>query len=386
MLFAGATGLAQAQDASRASVPKRPTDVARNPAGQVALTKLAEIKVPGKAHDVLLVDERAFVATDEGLVIIDVSNPASPRQLGQVAVPESNLGVQILGRYVFLANRPRGLVVVDVSDPAAASVVASVPVSKCWAVAVKDHFAYALGLGGSLHVVDISNPPQSQEVLRIGLPAWRPADYNHKPASPEQERAHLASLQSNTAKGGNYKTGLYVRGNRLAAVDWVYGRIFLYDVTEPARPSFRGTHFAPYLLQVVMTDDWLFGFAAYNRLSGVYSVPIADLAPDKPTGYHAGTARGFLAAGTGVDMGGIGISGNGKYVCWYGGKAGQVQLIDVSDPTGMQLVASDSLPNHGVRMPEILGVKFQGDRIFIAAGANGLVIYQTSLDRRSSDP
>jgi hypothetical protein len=272
------------------------------------------------------------------------------------------------------------LVVVDVSDPVSPTVLASLPVSKCWAVALKDEIAYALGLGGSLHVVDISAPARPREVLRFGLPAWRAADYSHKPATPEQERANLASLQSNTAKGSNYKTGLFVRGNRLAAVDWVYGRIFLYDISDPARPAFRGTHFAPYLLQVVMTDEWLFGFAAYNRLSGVYSVPIADLAPDKPTGYHVGTDRGFLAAGTGVDMGGIGISENGNYVCWYGGKAGQLQLIDVSNPTKMRLVASDSIPNHGVRMPEILGVKFRRDRIFIAAGANGLVIYQSNRD------
>ena len=67
-------------------------------------------------------------------------------------------------------------------------------------------------------------------------------------------------------------------------------------------------------------------------------------------------------------MGGIGISESGRHVCWYGGKTGQVQVIDISDPVRMKLVASASLPNHNVKMPEILGVKCRGDLIYIAAG------------------
>jgi hypothetical protein len=325
---------------------------------------------------VFLVENRAFVSTNEGLVIIQISNPQMLRVLGQVTIAGSNLGVQVQGGFAFLANRSQGLVVVNVSNPAAPLTVASIPVSKCWSVAFKDQIAYALSLGGWLHVVDVSAPEKPKEVLKFGLPAWRPADYNHKPASPDQESAHIAALQSNRAQGTNYKTGLIVHGNWLAAVDWVYGRIYLYDVSQPAKPIFQGTHFAPYLLQVVMTDDWLFGFAAYNRLSGVYSVPIADLTPDKPTGYHLGAERGFIAAGTGVDMGGIGISDSGRHICWYGGKTGQFQIINISDPVRMKVVASDTLPNHAVQMPEIMGVKCRGEQIYIAAGANGLVIYR----------
>ena len=155
-----------------------------------------------------LVDDRAYVATDEGLAIVDISKPAVPRELGQVAVPAANLGVQVQGRYAFLANRSQGLVVVDVSNTAAPTVVASLPVSKCWSVALKDKVAYALSLSGSLHVVDVSNPAEPREVLRFGLPAWRPSDYNHKPASAAQEADYLAALQSNSAKGNNYKTGV----------------------------------------------------------------------------------------------------------------------------------------------------------------------------------
>jgi hypothetical protein len=51
-------------------------------------------------------------------------------------------------------------------------------------------------------------------------------------------------------------------------------------------------------------------------------------------------------------------------------------VIDISDPVRMKLVASAALPNHQVKMPEILGVKCRGDLIYIAAGAHGLVIYQ----------
>jgi hypothetical protein len=255
---------------------------------------------------VCLVDDRAYVATDESLVIVDISNPAAPRELGRIAVPAASLGIQVQGRLAFLANRSQGLVVVDVSKPAAPAVLATLPVSKCWSVALKDKVAYALSLSGSLHVVDVSNPAEPREVLKFGLPAWRPPDYNHKPATAAQEAEYLTALKWNSAKGNNYKTALIVNGNRLAAVDWVYGRIYLYDVSDPGKPAFQGTHFAPYLLQVVMSNDWLFGFAAYNRLSGVYSVPIADLSPDTPTGYHKGAGRGYIAAGIGVDMGASG--------------------------------------------------------------------------------
>ena len=62
----------------------------------------------------------AYVADDSnGLVIVDVTNPASPTLKGNYYTAGYSMGVAVAGNYAYVADYSNGLVIVDVSNPAA---------------------------------------------------------------------------------------------------------------------------------------------------------------------------------------------------------------------------------------------------------------------------
>lgn len=60
----------------------------------------------------------AYLAGDNYFRIIDITNPASPTQLGSYYTGQSNTGVAIEGGFAFLAANASGLMVFDISNPA----------------------------------------------------------------------------------------------------------------------------------------------------------------------------------------------------------------------------------------------------------------------------
>ncbi|MBC7116446.1 MAG: hypothetical protein H5T93_05375, partial [Pseudothermotoga sp.] len=60
----------------------------------------------------------AYVADDRyGLVIVDISDPANPQQVGRLDTGGWAEDVVISGDYAYVANWGNGLVIVDISNP-----------------------------------------------------------------------------------------------------------------------------------------------------------------------------------------------------------------------------------------------------------------------------
>lgn len=98
----------------------------------------------------------AYVADDSaGLVVIDVSNPAAPVQVGVMDTPGLAYGVAVAGGYAFVADESAGLTVVDVRVSTAPSVVATLAASgNAYGVTISGNHAYLASTGG-LHIIDI---------------------------------------------------------------------------------------------------------------------------------------------------------------------------------------------------------------------------------------
>ena len=111
--------------------------------------------------DVAAAGNYAYVAVKEsGLHVVDVSNPGSPVVVGEVDTPGNPLGVAVLGSYAYVAANESGLHVIDVSNPASPTIVGTVdtPVYAGGGVAVSGSHVYiAAGVSG-LQVIDVSNP------------------------------------------------------------------------------------------------------------------------------------------------------------------------------------------------------------------------------------
>ena len=97
----------------------------------------------------------AFVAgREEGLHIVDVSNPAQPQLVATYDTPGLVWGVAVEGAWVYLADGPAGVRLLDVSDPARPRETAAyVTPGYAWNVAVAGDQVYVAAESGGLVIL-----------------------------------------------------------------------------------------------------------------------------------------------------------------------------------------------------------------------------------------
>lgn len=127
----------------------------------------------------------AYVADlNEGLSVIDVSAPDHPRQVGFVTWSEKDPYAEIVrgeGDVVYVAARYHGLVFIDVSDPAhpaIASVHQSDPSNETEGLAVREGIVY-LAIGNErrreengLHIIDARDVHSPVTIGKVRFPDW----------------------------------------------------------------------------------------------------------------------------------------------------------------------------------------------------------------------
>jgi len=114
--------------------------------------------IPGPVDLIEVQGQFAYVAANKNLLVFDVSNPAAPRKVGDLAFPEKIWGFRVNGSRVFVADGHSGLGVVDVSKPSAPVLVSlfKTPGQAKNASVAGDRALVANHMSG-VDVVDISN-------------------------------------------------------------------------------------------------------------------------------------------------------------------------------------------------------------------------------------
>ena len=189
----------------------------------------------------------AFLATvNDGLVIVDISNPAAPTTVGQLPMTEANYSVALAGGYCYVPDGYAGLQVVDVSDPADPVIVGTADtVYPAFAVAVDGDYAYVTEMlyewAYMLKVVDISDPTDPVILGSVDLP----------------NRPYHVAVRD---------------GHAFVAVG--YDGLRIVDVGDPAAPAIVGAIGTPdSAYEVALQDDR--AYVAYR--SGVMIADISDL-------------------------------------------------------------------------------------------------------------
>jgi parallel beta-helix repeat protein len=96
---------------------------------------------------------------DNGLWIIDISDPTDPEKLGFVRIPGYVESVDIAGDYAYVAAGGAGLRIVDISDPFNPDEISYIyNVGYAFDVEIVNNAAYVAGGGSGLILVDISDP------------------------------------------------------------------------------------------------------------------------------------------------------------------------------------------------------------------------------------
>ncbi|HEX7344113.1 MAG TPA: T9SS type A sorting domain-containing protein, partial [bacterium] len=112
-----------------------------------------------------------------GFRVIDVSNPARPRELTWISITGNAYAVAISGSYAYVTGGPSSIFsVVDIQNPAAPSVVGScyTAAGPDFNVAVSGSYAYVSdGLNNvGIWVIDVSNPTAPAVVGNCPLLGW----------------------------------------------------------------------------------------------------------------------------------------------------------------------------------------------------------------------
>jgi len=121
----------------------------------------------GIAEDIFIQDDFVFLA-GEGLIILDISNPAKPVFVSQFKDNEESRtkGVYIRDNLAFIVGYSKGLRILDISDITNPILLGSYG-THATCVFVQDDYAYIIGSPDAFEVIDISDPENPVKVGAI---------------------------------------------------------------------------------------------------------------------------------------------------------------------------------------------------------------------------
>jgi hypothetical protein len=113
----------------------------------------------------------ACVAAGNGLEITDLTDPASPANIGWIDGLGTALGVDWSGRYAYVAGDSSGLEVVDMADPRTPSLAARLVLpGQAKAVRVAGSLALVAAADSGLQIIDVADPEHPVRLAGVGLP------------------------------------------------------------------------------------------------------------------------------------------------------------------------------------------------------------------------
>jgi hypothetical protein len=291
--------------------------------------ELGRLDTPGSAKDVTVQGGFAYVADGAmGFRIIDIENPAAPAQVGFVDTPGDAQDIALADGFAFVADGGGGLRIITVANPAAPAEIGSYGVAPGHIsdVATQGDYAYLAGFYDGLSVVDISDPAHPAQVGRVALPGY---------ARSVAVAGGIAYVACQPHETGYAQTG----------------GMSIVGVLDPANPVLLG-HFPiarPGAYEVALKGSIAFIAAAEQ---GVHIVDVSDPARPEAVGvYDTQNARG--------------IAVSGDFACVA--DTGSLKILDITDPARPVLFKTLDVP------AEVVTVS--GDLLFAAYGSTVRMIY-----------
>lgn len=231
------------------------------------------VGVGGENRDLQESGSYCYLVTFHDLYVLDVSNPVLPELVG-INQPSSgiDLHIQIIGNYAYLTNTEEGLRVVDISDPSNPATVGSVGSAYFNYMTSEGNYVYVTDNLDNLRVFDISNPTTPVEVGALNFPTPNnltsgiAANNGYVYVAQYDEGLKVIDVTDPTQPtqvatyNQNVKlTCLDMEGNYVYATDiYLSQRVDVFDVSDPLNPAIVDTivFHNPY---IHAWQDWAFG-------------------------------------------------------------------------------------------------------------------------------
>ena len=322
----------------------------------------------GFAYDVTVVGNYAYVADDKsGLQIIDISDPTAPSLTGTFVTSGFAEGVTVVGNYAYVAGGFDGLEIINITNPATPSLVGTLATSDfANDITVVGNYAYVADGDSGLQIIDITNPATpsligtfdtSGSALGISVVG------NYAYVADGDSGLQIIDITNpaTPSLAGTFDTsgsafGISVVGNYAYVAD-EGGGLQIIDITSPATPSLAGTFdTSGSALGISVVGNYTY---VADEEGGLQIINTTD--PATPS--LAGT---FYTSGSAF---GVTVAGNYAYVA---DEEGGLRIIDITDPT------QPSLTGTFYTSGSAFGVTVVGNYAYVADNDSGLQIIDIS--------
>jgi len=332
------------------------------------------------------VDRSVIPVGEDGLQVVDVSDPNAPHEVGFYKTQGVALNVALEGNYAYVAIPGVGLEVLDVSDPTAPKVVSFYSMRDVVDVAVVADYAYVAGVEDGLRVVDFSHLPliAARRLRALGVGAlvslalvvliflFRKSLSRLRCllvlvlALTVPSLALLLRVQTAANEIGRYDTPGEIRAVAVKG-DYAYlayhegnvvekdkqgGQLVrtcgvrVLDISDPTAPKVVGSYYVPMrgdALSVAVAGDYAYLVHPFPRTfgdgQGLYVMNISEPAghknyPPEPAGSHSSI---YWSGGMYYtrDPRHVAVAGDYAYVA--DGRTG-LRVIDISEPADLHEV------------------------------------------------
>ncbi len=302
-----------------------------------------------------------------GLRIVDVSDPLHPMEAGYYDTPDIARGVAVAGDWAYVADDSSGLRAIRVSDPAHPSEAGFYDTpGTATDVVVDGAYAYVADGSSGLRVISVSDP---SHLASVGS---RDTPWNASGLAVEGGYAYVAdnegglrvldiSDSAHLTESAIYNPYGWGAVRRIAiSGDYAYiaadsGGLRILDIENPQTPAEVGS-WSGNTLDVAVVGNYAYTLHWPNRLR-VFNVTNRARPTEVGSFDVAGRAQAVVVVG--------------KYAYVAAGNAG-LRILDVSNPTHLVEVGFYETPG------DALGLVVAGEYAYVAAGTAGLCIVRIS--------
>lgn len=213
------------------------------------LSQTGVFTITGGARALQLHDKLAYLASGTNLLVVDVTNPAAPEQIGTLALPNAYTNITLSDGRAYLTSYEQSVgepafppvTIVDIGNPRNPRLLGILAVASAFpsSVAAQGTTLYlaeascAPTCNGFVRIIDVADPTKPRQVAQLDLPSGAPT---------------VAGLQAGyllVRSGGSGQSG---------ANHDLWGALSLLDVRDPTQPQLIDSYYLPDLVSDVAVN------------------------------------------------------------------------------------------------------------------------------------